>query len=144
MLKIPIVTDNGVKVPEYETRGAAGMDLRAHLDAPLTLAPMARYAVPTGIRIAIPMGYEAQIRARSGLALKHGVTMANGVGTIDCDYRGEILVALINLGLEPFTIRDGDRIAQMLISRYETVDWEAVTELSETDRGDRGFGHTGL
>ncbi|MDR1779042.1 MAG: dUTP diphosphatase [Clostridiales Family XIII bacterium] len=144
MIKVTITMEQGVSLPLYETMGAAGMDLRAHLPADLTLAPMDRVAVPTGLRIALPPGTEAQIRARSGLALKHGITMANGVGTIDCDYRGEILVALINLGTEPFTIRDGDRIAQMIVARYEPVSWVVAETLPDTDRGEQGFGSTGV
>ncbi len=131
------------RLPEYATEGAAGMDLRAFLPEPLWLAPGERRQIPTGISIQLPEGYEGQVRARSGLALRYGIGMVNGVGTIDRDYRGEIGVLLINLGSEPFLIRDGDRIAQLVIARVERVRWtEAPLEAS--DRGTGGFGHTGI
>ena len=129
--------------PSYETAGAAGMDLRARLTAPVTLAPGQRALIPTGIRIELPAGYEAQVRARSGLAAKHGIGLVNGIGTIDSDYRGEIKVCLINWGEEPFTVCDGDRIAQMVVAQYVRADIEVVNELSDTKRGEGGFGHTG-
>lgn len=119
------------------------MDLRAALDAPVVLQPGKRALVPTGLYLGLPEGYEAQIRARSGLAIRHGIGLVNGIGTIDSDYRGEICVALINLGEEPFTVQDGDRIAQMVIARYERVEWEPAENLGETERGAGGFGHTG-
>lgn len=143
-MEVRIRTEAGAPLPEYETRGSAGMDLKAYVDAPVTIAPGKRYLVPTGIYLELPDGYEAQIRARSGLAAKRGVTMANGVGTIDSDYRGEIKVALVNLGDEDFIIENGDRIAQMVIARYERVTWSVSDELSDTERGGGGFGHTGV
>ena len=141
-MRIKIKTSGG-NVPAYETSGSAGMDLRAVLDTETVLQPGARMLVPTGLFIELPSGYEAQVRARSGLAIKHGIGLVNGVGTIDSDYRGEIKVPMINWGEEPFVIRSGDRIAQMVIARYERVDWEVVDELEETERGAGGFGHTG-
>ncbi len=129
-------------LPEYQTAQAAGMDLHACLDEPVTLAPMERRMIPTGLAIALPEGYEAQIRARSGLSIKHGITMVNGVGTVDADYRGEIGVLVINLGTESFTIEPDMRLAQMVINRYETITWQATDELSETARGEGGFGST--
>ncbi|MDR2610618.1 MAG: dUTP diphosphatase [Clostridiales Family XIII bacterium] len=143
-MEVRIRTEAGAPLPEYETRGSAGMDLKAYVDAPVTIAPGKRYLVPTGIYLELQDGYEAQIRARSGLAAKRGVTMANGVGTIDSDYRGEIKVALVNLGDEDFIIENGDRIAQMVIARYERVTWSVSDELSDTERGGGGFGHTGV
>lgn len=140
---VRIINRSGLPLPEYATRGAAGLDLRALLDAPLTLAPLDRALVPTGLRLAIPAGYEAQIRPRSGLALKHGITVLNTPGTIDSDYRGEIRVTLVNLSREPYTIEPGERICQMVLARYEQVDWEEVEVLEETERGEGGFGHTG-
>ena len=131
-------------LPAYETDGSAGMDIRAALESDVTIDPGRRHLVPTGLKIAVPAGFEAQIRARSGLAAKHGICLANGIGTIDSDYRGEIKVALINLGEEPFTVRDGDRIAQMVVARVERVEWERTDELSDTERSDGGFGHTGV
>ncbi len=142
MVKIKLVTKEG-NIPKYETTGAAGMDLKATLDEPIVLAPSERRLVPTGLFIELPKRYEAQVRARSGLAIKHGITLINSVGTIDSDYRGEIKVPLVNLGTEPFEIKDGERIAQMIVTKYETVDWEIVKELSKTERGEGGFGHTG-
>ena len=142
MIKIKITSNSGI-VPAYETAGSAGMDIKAHLDRPMTLSPGERALVPTGLSIELPPGYEAQIRARSGLAYKHGIGLVNGVGTIDSDYRGEIGILLINWGDKPFVIEDGDRIAQMIVSRYETVEWDIATKLSQTDRGEGGFGHTG-
>ncbi len=135
----------GLELPSYGTPGAAGMDLRAavHEDAPLTLEPGARALVPTGLKIAVPEGFEAQVRPRSGLALKSGVTCLNSPGTIDCDYRGEVGVILINHSAEPFTIRRGDRIAQMILARYEKIRWSETESLEETGRGEGGFGSTG-
>lgn len=130
-------------VPSYQTEHAAGMDILAAIDAPLTLRPMERQLIPSGWAVAIPEGYEMQIRGRSGLALKHGITLANGVGTIDADYRGEVAVILINLGSEPFTIEPGMRVAQAVIAKYERVTWKEVAALDETDRGSGGYGHTG-
>ncbi len=130
--------------PAYATPASAGMDLRAAIEDPITLAPGARIAVPTGISVALPEGWEAQIRPRSGLALHHGISMVNAPGTIDPDFRGEIQVILINLGDQPFTIRRGDRIGQMVVAPYERVQWDEVDELPDTERGGGGFGHTGV
>lgn len=130
-------------LPEYQTAGAAGADIHARLDAPVTLVPMERRMIPTGLAMAIPEGYEVQIRARSGLSIKHGITMVNGIGTIDNDYRGEMGVLLINLGQEPFVVEPGMRIAQMVVARYETASWQEVEVLDETERGEGGYGSTG-
>lgn len=132
-----------IPLPAYETEHAAGMDVRAAVTEPLTLAPGERALVPTGLRISLPPGIEAQIRPRSGLAIKHGISMANTPGTIDADYRGEIRIILINLGQEPFTIHRGDRIAQMIIAPVMRVQWNLTEQLDATSRGDGGFGHTG-
>lgn len=142
-MNVRIISKSDI-LPAYETEGSAGMDLRAYLDAPVTLAPMERALIPTGIFLAVPRGYEAQVRARSGLAIRHGIGLVNGIGTIDSDYRGEVKVALINWGSEPFTIENGDRIAQLVIAAYERVDWEQTDTLDETERGAGGFGHTGV
>ena len=130
--------------PSYETQGAAGMDIKAFLDEPVTLKPMDRRIIPTGLFMEIESGYEVQVRARSGLAVKHGIGLINGIGTIDSDYRGEIGVALINLGREDFTIHNGDRIAQMVVSKLEHVEIERAETLDSTERGSGGFGHTGV
>lgn len=130
-------------MPAYATPQSAGMDLRANLDAPVTLQPLQRTLIPTGLRMALPAGYEAQVRPRSGLALKHGITVLNTPGTIDADYRGEVGVILINLSSEPFVINDGERIAQMVIARHEQPEVIGVECLDETERGEGGFGHTG-
>ena len=130
-------------MPQYQTTGAAGADIHACIDEPVTMQPMERRMVPTGLAMAIPEGFEVQIRARSGLSIKHGITMVNGVGTIDADYRGEVGVLLINLGQEAFTIEPGMRIAQMVVAKYETVEWDEVTKLDETERGAGGYGSTG-
>ncbi len=137
------ITSSAEVLPAYETEGSAGMDIRALLDAPLTIKPGARALVPTGLSIELPQGFEAQIRARSGLAVKHGIGLVNGIGTIDSDYRGEIKIALINWGEEDFVINDKDRVAQLVVSRYETVQWERTDSLCESSRGNGGFGHTG-
>lgn len=142
-MKIEIINRSRHALPEYATPLSAGMDLRANLDAPLTLAPLERRLVPTGLYIALPEGYEAQVRPRSGLALKKGITLLNTPGTIDADYRGEIGVILVNLSGEPFVVEDGERIAQMVIARHETAEWEVVETLGDTERGAGGFGHTG-
>lgn len=143
MLEVKIVNRSRHALPAYATAGAAGMDLRAQLEAPITLAPLGRVLVPTGLFIELPQGYEAQVRPRSGLAIKHGLTVLNSPGTIDADYRGEIKVALVNLSTEPFEIQDGERIAQLVVARHEQVAWQPVEELGETERGAGGFGHTG-
>lgn len=130
-------------LPEYQTSDAAGMDLHACLDAPVTMQSMERRMIPTGLAIAVPTGYEAQVRARSGLSIKHGITTVNGVGTVDADYRGEIGVLLVNLGQEPFEITHGMRVAQMVIAKYEQAVWIETDSLDETERGAGGFGSTG-
>lgn len=142
-MKIEIVNESHHDLPQYATPLSAGMDLRANLDEPITLQPMERRLVPTGLRIALPQGYEAQVRPRSGLALKHGITLLNTPGTIDADYRGLIGVIMVNLSAEPFTVNDGDRIAQLVVARHETVEWTPVASLNETERGEGGFGHSG-
>lgn len=142
-MKIRIVNKSHHPLPAYATMLSAGMDLRANLDAPIVLEPMQRCLVPTGLFIALPEGTEAQVRPRSGLALKKGITVLNSPGTIDADYRGEICVILINLSTEAFVINDGERIAQMVVARHEVVDWESVELLDETERGTGGFGHSG-
>ncbi|MBE5035074.1 dUTP diphosphatase [Eubacteriaceae bacterium DSM 108706] len=141
-MEIKLVTKSG-NIPAYETEGSAGMDLKAVLNEPVILAPGERRLIPTGLFIELPQGYEAQVRARSGLAIKHGITLINCVGTIDSDYRGEIQVPLVNLGQEDFEIKNGERIAQMVIAKYEQISWKITDELSETERGAGGFGHTG-
>lgn len=143
-MKIKIVNKSKHPLPEYATLGSAGMDLRANIDAPITLAPGERKLIPTGIYIALPVGYEAQVRPRSGLALKHGITVCNTPGTCDSDWRGPVGVILINLGQEDFVVNDGDRIAQMVIAKHETAEWDVVEELDETERGEGGYGHTGV
>lgn len=143
-MKVQIINNSKHELPAYATNGSAGMDLRANIEAPIILQPMQRVLVPTGIKIALPIGYEVQVRPRSGMALKHGITCANTPGTVDADYRGDVGVILINLSDKPFTINDGDRIAQMVVNKYERIEWEPVTELSETERGEGGFGHTGI
>ena len=132
------------KIPEYQTEHAAALDVHACLDAPMTLAPLERAMVPTGLAFELPEGTEMQVRARSGLSIKHGLTLVNGIGTIDADYRGELNIFMINLGQEAFTIEPDMRVAQLLVSRYEKVEWEAADALTETARGDGGFGSTGF
>ena len=142
-MKIKIINKSHHPMPAYATPQSAGMDIRANLTEPVELKPFERKLIPTGLYIALPEGYEAQLRPRSGLALKHGLTLLNTPGTIDADYRGEIGVILVNLSTEPFTIADGERICQMVISTHAHVEWEAVETLDETERGAGGFGHTG-
>lgn len=144
MMKVQIINRGHHALPAYATALSAGMDLRANLDEPIVLKPLQRCLVPTGLFLALPEGYEAQVRPRSGLALKKGVTVLNSPGTVDADYRGEVGVILINLSAEEFVIEDGERIAQMVIARHEQVAWEEVEVLSETERGAGGFGHTGV
>ena len=144
MLKVKINNRGRQPLPTYATALSAGMDLRANLDADITLMPLQRQLVPTGLHIALPEGYEAQIRPRSGLALKHGSTVLNTPGTVDADYRGELMVLLVNFSNEPFTVKDGERIAQMVIAKHENVCFELVDTLDETERGTGGYGHTGL
>ena len=143
MLTIPIINRSKHPLPAYATPLSAGMDLRADLTEPITLAPLQRCLVPTGLYIALPPGYEAQVRPRSGLALKQGITVLNAPGTIDADYRGEIRVILVNLSDTPFVIQDGERIAQMVIAHHEQALWQPAQTLDETERGAGGFGHTG-
>ena len=142
-MNVRIINRSHHPLPAYATALSAGMDLRANLDTPITLRPLERCLVPTGLFIALPQGFEAQVRPRSGLALKKGITVLNTPGTIDADYRGEIGVILVNISNEVFVINDGERIAQMVVARHETVEWEAVETLDETERGAGGFGHTG-
>lgn len=144
MVQIKVVNRGHQQLPIYATPQSAGMDLRANIDAPITLHPMERRLIPTGLHIALPEGYEAQVRPRSGLALKHGLTVLNSPGTIDADYRGEVGVLLINLSQEDFVINDGERIAQMVIARHEQADFIIVEELDQTERGEGGYGHTGV
>ena len=144
MVKIKIVNRGRQQLPAYATELSAGMDLRANIDESITLNPMERRIIPTGLYIALPPGYEAQVRPRSGLALKHGITVLNSPGTIDADYRGEIGVLLVNLSTEPFVITEGERIAQRVIARHEKVQFEVVEQLDQTERGEGGYGHTGV
>ena len=143
-IKIKVVNKGHQPLPVYATEQSAGMDLRANIDEPITLHPMERQLIPTGLHIALPAGFEAQIRPRSGLALKHGITVLNTPGTVDADYRGEVKVLLINFSDQDFIINDGERIAQMIIARHETAEFVAVEELDETERGEGGYGHTGV
>ena len=143
-MKVEIVNKSGQPVPAYATELSAGMDLRASLEAPVTLGPLERALVPTGLYIALPPGFEAQVRPRSGLAAKHGVTVLNTPGTIDADYRGEVCVILVNLGTEPFVIERGERIAQLVLARHEVIEWEESEELAASERGAGGFGSTGV
>lgn len=142
-MEIKIVNRSKHKLPGYKTDGSAGIDLQANIDSPVSLESLERAIIPTGIFMSIPVGYEGQIRARSGLALKHGISLANGIGTIDSDYRGEIKIILVNLGRETYTINDGDRVAQFVLSKYEKVDLKEVESLDNTKRASGGFGHTG-
>ena len=143
-MQIQIVNKSHHKLPQYATALSAGLDIRANLDSPITLKPLGRALVPTGLFIALPQGYEAQIRPRSGLAIKKGITVLNSPGTIDADYRGEICIILVNLSSDDFVIEDGKRICQMVIARHEQAVWEEVEVLDQTERGEGGFGHTGV
>ncbi len=143
-MKLNVINRSHHALPAYATEASAGMDLRANLSEPVVLHPLERRLIPTGLFIALPVGYEAQIRPRSGLALKKGITVLNSPGTIDADYRGEIGVILINLSNEDFVVEDGERICQMVIARHEQAEWVEVTELDDTERGAGGFGHTGV
>jgi dUTP pyrophosphatase len=143
-MNIKVINRSKNILPAYETMHAAGMDMRADLEAPVTLKPLERKLIPTGLHIELPEGYEAQIRPRSGLAYKHGISIVNSPGTIDADYRGEIKVLLVNLSTENFEINTGDRIAQMVVARHEQVQWQEVDTLNETTRGVGGYGHTGV
>jgi dUTP pyrophosphatase len=143
-LEVKIINNSGFDLPAYATDASAGMDVRAALTEPVTLAPLERRLIPTGLRIALPQGYQCEVRPRSGLALKKGITLLNTPGTVDADYRGEIGVILINLSNEPFMVNPGERIAQLVITTYTRVAWQPVEVLDETERGDGGFGHTGV
>lgn len=143
-MKVKIINKSKHALPSYATPLSAGMDIRANIDTPITLEPLERKLIPTGLYIELPQGYEAQIRPRSGLAIKKGISILNSPGTIDADYRGEICVILINLSNETFIIEDGERICQMVIAKHEQVNWEEVKILGETERGAGGFGHTGI
>ncbi len=144
MVKIKVINKGRQPLPAYATAQSAGMDLRANIPESITLQPLERHLIPTGLHIALPEGYEAQVRPRSGLALKHGITVLNSPGTIDSDYRGELMVLLINLSQDPFTVNDGERIAQLVIARHEQAVLTAVEVLDETERGTGGYGHTGV
>ncbi len=144
MVKVKVVNTGRQPLPEYATSQSAGLDLRADIESPVTLKPLERRLIPTGLRIALPEGYEAQVRPRSGLALKHGITVLNTPGTIDADYRGELMVLLINLSNDEFIVNPGERIAQVIIAKYETASWDGVEILDETERGEGGYGHTGV
>lgn len=143
-IKVKIINKSGNGLPAYETFESAGMDIRASLEAPVVLRPLQRALIPTGLRIQLPEGYECQIRPRSGLALRQGISLVNTPGTVDADYRGEIGVILINLSAEEFTVNNGDRIAQMVVAPYTRVEWEPAERIDTTERGDGGFGHTGI
>ena len=144
MATITVINKGRHPLPQYATPQSAGMDLRANIDNPVTLRPMERRLIPTGLYIALPPGYEAQVRPRSGLALKHGVTVLNTPGTIDADYRGEVMVLLVNLSDTDFVVADGERVAQMVVARHEQGEWVEVEELDTTERGAGGYGHTGV
>ena len=143
-MEIKVINKGRQPLPEYATPLSAGLDLRANIDVPVTLHPMERRLIGTGLYMALPPGFEAQVRPRSGLALKHGITVLNTPGTIDADYRGEIKVLLVNLSNEPFVINEGERIAQMVVAKHEQADFTLVSELDDTERGDGGYGHTGV
>jgi len=143
MIQLPIINESPFDLPTYATISSAGLDLKAELDAPISLAPLERKIIGTGLKIALPEGYEAQVRPRSGLAAKHGITVLNAPGTIDADYRGEIGVILVNLSNDAFTIQPGERIAQLVVAQYSQVSWQPTINLEETDRGEGGFGSTG-
>ena len=144
MIKIKVINKGKQRLPEYATSQSAGMDLRANIDAPICLKPLERRLIPTGLHIALPQGYEAQIRPRSGLALKHGITVLNTPGTIDADYRGEVMVLLVNFSTTDFIVNDGERIEQMVIARHEQGEFQIVETLDDTERGEGGYGHTGV
>lgn len=143
-VKVRVINTSGNALPSYSTADSAGMDVRAAVESEVVIAPLRRALIPTGLRVEIPSGYEIQVRPRSGLALKHGITVLNSPGTIDADYRGEIGIILVNLSEEPFTVRQGERIGQLVLARCERMEWVAATELGDTDRGAGGFGHTGV
>lgn len=141
---VKVLNKSGNPLPEYATSLSAGMDVRADLESPITLEPLARAMVPTGLYLEIPAGYEVQVRPRSGLAAKKGITVLNAPGTIDADYRGEVKVILVNLSSEPFVIENGERVAQLVLAKHETIEWEASESLAESERGEGGFGSTGV
>ena len=143
-MEVKVINKSKHRLPAYQPPGSAGMDLKADIDEPIVIKPFERVLISTGIYIALPIGYEAQIRPRSGLACKYGITLANSPATIDSDYRGEVKVCLINLSNNNFVVNPGERIAQMIVARYDNVEWVEVTQLDETERGDGGFGHTGV
>ena len=143
-MKIKVINKSGNALPRYATLQSAGLDLQANIEVPITIGSLERVMVPTGLFIALPEGYEAQIRPRSGLAAKHGITVLNSPGTIDADYRGEIKVVLVNLSKEAFTINNGERIAQMVVAKCEQAEWKQVETLDTTERGEGGYGHTGV
>ena len=142
-ITIKVIKDEGVTLPKYETLGAAGMDVRANIKEPITLGSLDRVLIPLGLKLEIPEGYEVQVRPRSGLALKHGIGMANSIGTIDSDYRGEIGAIIVNLSKEPYTIQPQERIGQIVLNKVSQIEWEVVEKLSESERGSEGFGSTG-
>lgn len=144
MVQIKVVNKGNQPLPKYQTVQSAGMDLRANIDAPILIKPLDRKLIPTGLHIALPEGYEAQIRPRSGLTIKNGITIINTPGTIDPDYRGDVGVILVNISNEDFVVKPGDRIAQMIINKFEQAEFEVVEELDETERGEGGYGHTGI
>jgi dUTP pyrophosphatase len=144
MIEVEIINQSAFELPAYATEGAAGLDIRANITEPIVLAPLERQLIATGLFVAIPMGYEIQIRPRSGLAFKHGITVLNTPGTIDADYRGEIKVLLVNLSNSPFTIEPGERVAQMVLAKHEVLSWKTTQELPSTERGAGGFGSTGV
>ena len=144
MIEVAIINQSAFDLPAYATEGAAGLDIRANITEAVVLSPLERQLIPTGLFVAIPLGYEIQIRPRSGLAFKHGITVLNTPGTIDADYRGEIKVLLVNLSNEPFSIEPGERIAQMVLAKHETLSWKTTEELPSTERGAGGFGSTGV
>ncbi|MEM7509701.1 MAG: dUTP diphosphatase [Bacteroidota bacterium] len=144
MLTIKVINKSDNPLPTYATPASAGVDIHANNEEPVILKPLERALIPTGLYIELPIGYEAQVRPRSGLAIKHGITLLNTPGTIDADYRGEIKVIIVNISFEPFTIKKGERIAQMVINKHEQMIWEEVEVLSDTERGSGGFGHTGI
>ena len=144
MLKVLVINEGRQSLPQYATPQSAGMDLRADIDEPVELKPLERKLIPTGLRLALPEGYEAQLRPRSGLALKHGITVLNSPGTVDADYRGQVMVLLVNLSDTPFVINPGERIAQMVVARHEQVEFELVDTLPDSERGAGGYGHTGV
>jgi dUTP pyrophosphatase len=143
-MKVKVINRSKHALPEYETPQSAGLDLRANIEEPVVLNSLERALIPTGLFIELPKGYEAQIRPRSGLAIKNGISLVNSPGTIDADYRGEIKIILINLSKDPFTVTDGERICQMVVAKHEQVEWENANELDKTERGEGGFGHTGV